>query len=39
MAEMDKTRELSRPWWVPWAFFAVAATNILTIAATPYDIL
>jgi hypothetical protein len=39
MAEMGKTHELSGPWWAPWALLAVAATSILTIATTLYDIL
>jgi hypothetical protein len=39
MAENDKTERLSWPWWAPWALLAVAATSLLTIAATLYDIL
>ena len=33
---MDETHKLSWPWW---ALLAVAATSVLTIAATLYDIL
>jgi hypothetical protein len=36
---MDETRKLSWPWWAPWALLAVAATSVLTIGATLYDIL
>jgi len=32
-------RRLSWPWWSPWALLAVAATSVLTIAATLNDIL
>jgi hypothetical protein len=39
MAERDKTRRLSWPWWAPWALLAVAATSLLTVAATLNDIL
>jgi hypothetical protein len=35
----DETRELSWPWWAPWALLAVALTSLLTIGATLYDIL
>jgi hypothetical protein len=40
MPEMtDETRKLSWPWWASWALLAVAATSVLTVAATLYDIL
>jgi hypothetical protein len=39
MAKMDETHRLSWPWWAPWTLLAVAATSLLTIAATLYDIL
>jgi len=39
MAERDDANELSWPWWAPWALIAVAATSLLTIGATLYDIL
>jgi hypothetical protein len=39
MAEHDDTKELSWPWWAPWALLAVAITSVLTIGATLYDIL
>ena len=40
MAKMtDETEKLSWPWWAPWALLAVAATSVLTVAATLYDIL
>jgi hypothetical protein len=39
MAKPDETNALSWPWWAPWALLAVAATSLLTIAATLYDIL
>ena len=39
MARSDKTNDLSWPWWAPWALLAVAATSLLTVAATLYDIL
>jgi hypothetical protein len=39
MANSDETNELSWPWWAPWALLAVAATSLLTIGATLYDIL
>jgi len=35
----DETHQLSWPWWAPWALVAVAATSLLTVAATLYDIL
>jgi hypothetical protein len=35
----DKANRLSWPWWAPWALLAVAATSVLTVAATLYDIL
>jgi len=39
MAKKDATHKLSWPWWASWALLAVAATSVLTIAATFYDIL
>lgn len=39
MANAPETKKLSWPWWAPWALLAVAATSLLTIAATLYDIL
>lgn len=39
MAQADPTTRLSWPWWAPWVLLAVAATSLLTIAATIYDIL
>jgi hypothetical protein len=39
MPQPHDTNELSWPWWAPWALLAVAATSLLTIAATLYDIL
>jgi len=39
MAKMQETQKLSWPWWSAWALLAVAATSVLTIAATLYDIL
>ena len=39
MTERDDANELSWPWWAPWALIAVAATSLLTIGATLYDIL
>jgi hypothetical protein len=39
MARFQDTDELSWPWWAPWALLAVAATSVLTIGATLYDIL
>jgi hypothetical protein len=36
---IDETHRLSWPWWAPWALLAVAATSVLTVAATLYDIL
>lgn len=39
MAEQDEVVKLSWPGWAPWALLAVAATSLLTIAATLYDIL
>jgi hypothetical protein len=35
----DPARRLSWPWWSRWALLAVAATSVLTIAATLNDIL
>ena len=39
MAKQDEITELSWPAWAPWALLAVAATSVLTVAATLYDIL
>jgi hypothetical protein len=39
MPNVRKTKRLFWPWWAPWAMLAVAATSVLTIAATLYDIL
>jgi hypothetical protein len=39
MARRDDTHKLSWPWWAPWALVGVAATSLLTIAVTLYDIL
>jgi len=39
MAKQDEIHKLSWPGWAPWALLAVAATSLLTIAATLYDIL
>jgi hypothetical protein len=39
VAKSDPTHKLSWPWWAPWALLAVAATSLLTVAATLYDIL
>jgi hypothetical protein len=39
MAKSDRTSEVSWPWWASWALLAVAATSLLTIAVTLYDIL
>jgi hypothetical protein len=39
MARQSEVRKLSWPGWAPWALLAVAATSLLTIAATLYDIL
>jgi hypothetical protein len=39
MARQSEIRELSWPGWAPWALLAVAASSLLTIAATLYDIL
>ena len=39
MAKANETTKLSWPWWAPWALLAVAATSVLTVAATLYDIL
>jgi hypothetical protein len=39
MAEPESTNQLSWPWWAPWALLAVAASSLLTIGATLYDIL
>jgi hypothetical protein len=38
VTDKDDTQKLSWPWWAPWALLAVAATCVLTIAATLYDI-
>jgi hypothetical protein len=39
MAQRDATNRLSWPWWAPRKLLAVAATSLLTIAATLHDIL
>jgi hypothetical protein len=39
MDKSEETQKLSWPWWAPWALLAVAATSVLTVAATLYDIL
>ena len=39
MAKTDESHKLSWPWWAPWALLAVAATSVLTVVATLYDIL
>jgi hypothetical protein len=39
MAKKEEVDRLSWPWWAPWALLAVAATSLLTVAATLYDIL
>jgi hypothetical protein len=39
MTDRNETHKLSWPWWAPWALLAVAATSVLTVAATLYDIL
>jgi hypothetical protein len=39
MAKQDATDRLSWPWWGSWALVLVAATCVLTVAATLYDIL
>jgi hypothetical protein len=39
MANKDESERLSWPWWAPWALLAVAATAVLTIGVTLYDIL
>ena len=39
MNEQSKETRLSWPWWSPWALLAVAATSLLTVAATLNDIL
>jgi hypothetical protein len=39
MAKSADPQRLSWPWWAPWALLGVAATSLLTIAATLYDIL
>jgi hypothetical protein len=39
MPNAQETKKLSWPWWASWALLAVAATSVLTIAATLYDIL
>jgi hypothetical protein len=38
-SKQDDVRKLSWPAWAAWALLAVAATSLLTIAATLYDIL
>jgi hypothetical protein len=39
MANSEEAKRLSWPWWAPWALLGVAATSLLTVAATLYDIL
>jgi hypothetical protein len=39
VAKQDKTDKLSWPSWAPWVLLAVAATCVLTVATTLYDIL
>jgi len=39
MAKWDETNKLAWPWWAPWALLIVAATSLLTVAATLNDIL
>jgi hypothetical protein len=39
VSEQEKTQKLSWPWWSLWVLAAVAATSLLTIGATLYDIL
>jgi len=39
VANVQENKKLSWPWWAPWTLLAVAATSLLTIAATLYDIL
>ena len=39
MARSDETTDLSWPWWAPWALLGVAATSLLTVGFTLYDIL
>jgi hypothetical protein len=39
MPEQEETHSLSWPWWAPFALLAVAATSLITVAATLYDIL
>jgi hypothetical protein len=39
MPNAQETKKHSWPWWASWALLAVAATSVLTIAATLYDIL
>jgi hypothetical protein len=39
MAKNDEAQKLSWPWWAPWALLGIAATSLLTIAVTLYDIL
>jgi hypothetical protein len=39
MAHGGESRQLSWPWWAPWALLAVAITSVLTVAATLNDIL
>jgi hypothetical protein len=39
MTDRNESQKLSWPWWAPWALLAVAATSVLTVAATLYDIL
>jgi hypothetical protein len=39
MAKLDQSKKLSWPWWATWALLAVAATSVLTVAVTLYDVL
>jgi hypothetical protein len=39
VSESEETSRLHWPWWSTWALLLVAATSLLTIAATLYDIL
>jgi hypothetical protein len=39
MTKLDESTKLSWPLWSPWALLAIAATSVLTVAATLYDIL
>ena len=39
MSPRSEPKKLPSSWWTPWALLAIAATSLLTIAATLYDIL